>query len=103
MGEDLAGHQVSALVRTGIVNDFERVVFPQYPHLSEIKRVLASSGAPEAAVYASLSGSGSALFGLYRGQKDGEAACERLRDAGVESLLTRTMPRQAYWREMIQE
>ena len=102
-GEDLAGPQVSALVRTGIVNDFERVVFPQYPLLSEIKRVLASSGTPEAALHASLSGSGSALFGLYRGRGDAEAACARLGEMGVESLLTRNLPRPVYWREMIQE
>ena len=65
---DLAGPQVSALVRTGIANDFEPVVFLQHPLLSEIKRTLAASGTPEAALHASLSGSGSALFGLYRGQ-----------------------------------
>src|SRR5262249_20169392 len=67
--EDLAGRQESALVRTGICswiqNDFEQVVFPQHPSLREIKRLLAASGTPEAAIHASLSGSGSALFGLY--------------------------------------
>ncbi len=101
LGEDLAGPMVSALVRTGIVNDFERVVFPQYPLLSEIKRVLASSSSPEAALHASLSGSGSALFGLYRAQGDAEAARERLRQMGVESLLTRTLPRPEYWQKML--
>ena len=43
-GENLAGPQESALVRTGITswiqNDFERVVFPQHPSLAEIKRIL---------------------------------------------------------------
>ncbi len=81
--EDLAGPQESALVRTGISswiqNDFERVVFPQHPSLAEIKRLLAASGTPEAALHASLSGSGSALFGLYLTRGDAEAACERLR------------------------
>ncbi len=48
-----------------IQNDFERVVFPQHPPLCEIKRLLASADMPEAALHASLSGSGSALFGLY--------------------------------------
>jgi 4-diphosphocytidyl-2-C-methyl-D-erythritol kinase len=100
-GGDLAGPQVSALVRTGIANDFESVVFLQHPLLSEIKRTLAASGTPEAALHASLSGSGSALFGLYRGQGDAEAACERLRAMGVRSLLTRTLPRITYWRQMI--
>jgi 4-diphosphocytidyl-2-C-methyl-D-erythritol kinase len=100
--KDLAGPQVSALVRTGIVaNDFESVVFPQHPLLSEIKRTLAAAGTPEEALLASLSGSGSALFGLYRGQSDAEAAQERLRAIGVESLLTVTLPRDEYWRQML--
>jgi 4-diphosphocytidyl-2-C-methyl-D-erythritol kinase len=103
VGEDLAGPQVSALVRTGIANDFEQVVFPQHPLLSEIKRTLAAAGTPEEALHASLSGSGSALFGLYRGQGDAEAARERLRGIGVQSLLTRTLPRAAYWRQMLQQ
>ncbi len=100
-GKDLAGPQVSALVRTGIANDFEQVVFLQHPLLSEIKRTLAASGTPEAAIHASLSGSGSALYGLYRGQRDAEAARQRLRTAGVQSLLTRTLPRPQYWRQML--
>ncbi len=103
--EDLAGPQESALVRTGISswiqNDFERVVFPQHPSLAEIKRLLLGFGTPEAALYASLSGSGSALYGLYLTRGDAEAACERLRPAGVRSELTRTLPRAAYWREML--
>jgi 4-diphosphocytidyl-2-C-methyl-D-erythritol kinase len=102
---DLAGPQESALVRTGISswirNDFERVVFPQHPPLAEIKRLLAASGTPEAALHASLSGSGSALFGLYLTRGDAEAARARLRPAGVASYLTRTLPRSAYWREML--
>jgi 4-diphosphocytidyl-2-C-methyl-D-erythritol kinase len=102
---NLAGPLESALVRTGITNwianDFERVVFRQHPSLAEIKRILAASDPPEAALHASLSGSGSALFGLYRTQGDAEAARERLRVAGVKSLLTRTLPRAKYWREML--
>jgi 4-diphosphocytidyl-2-C-methyl-D-erythritol kinase len=103
--ENLAGPMESALVRTGItswiVNDFERVVFPQHPSLAEIKRILLGSGTPEAALHASLSGSGSALFGLYRTRGDAEAARERLRPMGVASLLTRTLQRAKYWREML--
>jgi 4-diphosphocytidyl-2-C-methyl-D-erythritol kinase len=102
---DHAGPMESALVRTGIMswieNDFERVVFAQHPPLAEIKRILAGSETPEAALYASLSGSGSALYGLYLTQGDAESACERLQRAGVRSELTRTLPRAAYWREMI--
>jgi 4-diphosphocytidyl-2-C-methyl-D-erythritol kinase len=106
---DLAGPQESALVRTGISswirNDFERVVFPQHPPLAEIKRILAASGTPEAALHASLSGSGSALFGLFLTRGAAEAAQARLRkqfqEIEVRSLLTRTLPRQVYWRGML--
>ena len=105
-GEDLAGRQESALVRTGITswiqNDFERVVFRQHPSLAEIKRLLAAAGTPEEALLASLSGSGSALFGLYLARGDAEAACDRLKRAGVQFFLTRTLPRDRYWREMLE-
>lgn len=108
-GEDLAGPPGFALVRTGITNwienDFERVVFPQYPSLAEIKHLLAGPGTPEAAVYAALSGSGSALFGLYQSQGDAQAAADRVRKQiqGVEVRSTRTLPRTEYWSGMILE
>ncbi len=106
-GKDLAGPIESALVRTGItswiLNDFERVVFPQHPSLAEIKRTLAASGTPEAALHASLSGSGSALFGLYLTRGDAERALDRLRQhEGVRCTLTRTLPRTLYWQQMLQ-
>ena len=40
---DLAETPLLALVRTGIANDFEEVVFAQYPSLADIVRVLAAS------------------------------------------------------------
>lgn len=45
-----------------LVNDFETTVFDKYPELAAIKHSLYESGA----VYASMSGSGSALFAIYR-------------------------------------
>lgn len=45
-----------------LVNDFEETVFSKHPELAAIKRSLYDSGA----VYASMSGSGSALFAIYR-------------------------------------
>ena len=45
-----------------LVNDFETTVFAKYPRLAEIKQSLYDGGA----VYASMSGSGSALYALYR-------------------------------------
>lgn len=43
-------------------NDFETTVFARHPELKRIKDSLYDSGA----VYAAMSGSGSALFGIYR-------------------------------------
>jgi 4-diphosphocytidyl-2-C-methyl-D-erythritol kinase len=107
-GEDLAGPQESALVRTGITswieNDFERVIFPQHPSLAEIKRLLEGAGTPEAALHASLSGSGSALFGLYKSRGDAEAAQDRLCQVpNVEARITWTLPRAGYWSQMLVE
>lgn len=44
-----------------LVNDFEQTVFARHPELASIKQSLYDSGA----VYASMSGSGSALFAIY--------------------------------------
>lgn len=99
----LAGNSLFALVRSGIENDFETVVFPQYPILREIKRLLEGSMQETQAVYAALSGSGSALFGLYRSHSDAGAAQQRLQQAGVKAIVTATMPRPLYWNEMFAE
>lgn len=45
-----------------LVNDFEASVFAEHPELAAMKQSLYDSGA----TYASMSGSGSALFALYR-------------------------------------
>ena len=48
--------------KDALVNDFETTVFKAHPELEAIKNSLYDSGA----VYAAMSGSGSALFALYR-------------------------------------
>jgi 4-diphosphocytidyl-2-C-methyl-D-erythritol kinase len=100
---DLAENPLLALVRTGIENDFESVVFPQYPLLGNIKRTLAvpDPEAPEqSAIYAALSGSGSAVFGLYATTEAARAAQQRLGKLGITAHRTRTLPRAEYWRDM---
>ncbi|MDQ2834620.1 MAG: 4-(cytidine 5'-diphospho)-2-C-methyl-D-erythritol kinase [Acidobacteriota bacterium] len=102
---DLAENTLLALVRTGIGNDFEQVVFPQYPSLRITKRQLMGSDSDSPAVYAALSGSGSALFGLYRSEADAKAAQQRVHssDSGVRTFLTETLPRDEYWNTMFAE
>jgi len=80
------------LVRTGIENDFEKVVFPQYPELCEVKRVLERSGAQ----YASLSGSGSAIYGLFESKTKAEVAARKLEKSGTRALVSSTLTRRQY-------
>jgi 4-diphosphocytidyl-2-C-methyl-D-erythritol kinase len=81
------------LVRTGIENDFEKVVFPQHPELSEVKRVLAQSGAR----YASLSGSGAAVYGLFDSRAGAARAAKNLIQRGTAAVVTSTLTRRQYW------
>lgn len=100
--DDLAENTLLALVRTGIENDFERVVFPIHPSLREIKHLLMGNGSGQA-LYAALSGSGSALFGLYRSEADARQAQQRVQDAGTKAIVTQTLPRSLYWTRMFAE
>lgn len=102
---DLAENTLLALVRTGIgsnglQNDFEEVVFPQYPSLRITKRQLMGSDSDSPALYAALSGSGSALFGLYKSEADAQAAQQRVQASGVKAFVTATLPRAEYWTSM---
>ncbi len=96
-GRSRAEIQLLDLVHTGIENDFERVVFPQYPELRQVKRVLERAGA----FYASLSGSGSALYGLFHNRSSAETAAARLRKAGTSAVATSTLRRVEYWKKFL--
>jgi 4-diphosphocytidyl-2-C-methyl-D-erythritol kinase len=85
------------LVRAGIENDFEQVVFPKYPELREVKRFLERSGA----LYASLSGSGSSIYGLFSSRSDAQKAAGRLSRSGTPSVATRTLTRTLYWKKLV--
>ncbi|HEV2696800.1 MAG TPA: hypothetical protein VGU90_02335 [Terriglobales bacterium] len=84
------------LVRTGIENDFERVVFPQYPELRRVKSVLEQAGAR----YASLSGSGSALYGLFASRARAAVAAKKLTQQGTRAVVTSTLTRRQYWKKL---
>ena len=96
LGRGRAENPLLDLVRTGIENDFERVVFPQYPELREVKRALERAGA----FYASLSGSGSAMYGLFASRAAAERAVARLRKSGLSVVATTTLTRRQYWKKI---
>lgn len=55
-----------------IINDFEASVFPNHPELPRLKESLIRSGA----IYASMSGSGSAIFGIYDNESSARKAAD---------------------------
>lgn len=61
-----------------IVNDFEKSVGPAHPEIEEIKRALKTNGA----CYASMSGSGSAVYGLFEDETSARAASAILTEFG---------------------
>ena len=95
-GRGRAENPLLELVRAGIKNDFEEVVFPEYPELREGKRVLESAGAK----YASLSGSGSTLYGLFATGQAAVRAAASLRKQGWKAEATTTLTRSQYWRQI---
>ena len=68
-------------------NDFENLVFSEYPEIGEIKRQISESGA----VYASLSGSGSGVFGLYDSMDEAENGKEKL-GKDYDSYILKLIP-----------
>jgi 4-diphosphocytidyl-2-C-methyl-D-erythritol kinase len=96
-GGSRAGSLLLDLVRTGIENDFEKVVFPLYPELRDIKGALERAGSR----YASLSGSGSTLYGLFRSSADASKTVSHLRRQGLNAVATSTLTRQKYWEKSL--
>jgi 4-diphosphocytidyl-2-C-methyl-D-erythritol kinase len=96
-GRGRAENPLLELVRAGIENDFEQVVFPEYPELSNGKCALLRAGAK----YASLSGSGSTLYGLFASRAAAVRATAQLRKQGWAAQTTATLPRRAYWRRVV--
>ncbi len=88
----------SELSKPAAENDFEPVVFARYPRLKLLKRQLEGSGARAAM----LSGSGSALFGIYSSRSQAERACRRL--GNVEAFRVSFVSRARYrslWRRWL--
>jgi 4-diphosphocytidyl-2-C-methyl-D-erythritol kinase len=75
-------------------NDLEPVVAARHPEIARLVARFRRAGAREAA----MSGSGSAVFGLFDTRPAAEAAARALASRGVDTLTTRTLNRAAYRR-----
>jgi 4-diphosphocytidyl-2-C-methyl-D-erythritol kinase len=80
------------------VNDFETVVFEQFPQLARLKQRLVKLGANPAM----MTGSGSALFGLFRTREQVNRAAKSFNDESVFpiSLVSRARYRSLWWRSL---
>ena len=67
--------------RASYHNDFEEVVFRRFPRIADLKRRLIAEGASRAL----MSGSGSAVFGVFGSSRRARAAARALRAAGFEA------------------
>lgn len=72
-----------------MINDLEPPVVRRHPGIHAVKVQLKERGATAAA----MSGSGSAVFGLFRTRAVAEGAAKSLKRGGMRALVTRTLSR----------
>lgn len=76
-------------------NQLEETIFRFHPSLEGVKSLLREQGAAAAMV----SGTGSAVYGLFP-DRDRAAAARSALPAGTDSALVETLPREKYWTEL---
>ena len=77
-----------------MINDLEPPVVRRHPEIASLKARLREAGA----VAAAMSGSGSAVFGLFKSRAVGRKVLRPLSKGGARALLTRTLSRAEYER-----
>ena len=81
-----------SLSKGELVNDLEAPVVARHPEIARIIRALKQAGATHAA----MSGSGSAVFGLFTRRSDAAGAAAALASRARRALMTRTLNRSRY-------
>ncbi len=76
-------------------NGLETVIFRSYPQLAELKSLLRDRGATLSLV----SGSGSAVFGLFHDRERAQVALDAARTRGP-AVLVETLSRDRYWESL---
>ena len=76
-------------------NDLERVIFRAYPELERWKIFFREQGA----LLSQVSGSGSAVYGLFADAESAEEAQRRL-PGTTDARLAATLPREGYWAQL---
>ena len=64
-------------------NDFEDIVIPIYPEIRDIKELFKKNNA----LFSSLSGSGSTIFGVYKDRDFAECISKSMQDSGHQSIV----------------
>lgn len=77
-----------------MINDLEAPIARHHPEIDQMKAALRRAGA----IAAAMSGSGSAVFGLFQKQRDALLALDRLTGSGWRALLTQSLGRGEYAR-----
>ncbi len=65
-------------------NDFEEIVFEEYPEVGSVKKTILESGA----IFASMSGSGSSVYGFFQEEKSAANVMQQLNSKGYRTFLT---------------
>ena len=76
---------------SGLINSLEEAVFSLYPQIEIIKGLFIANKAELSLV----SGSGSAVFGLFKTRKNAQKAFEEI-NSRYSGIITKTLPRQEY-------
>jgi 4-diphosphocytidyl-2-C-methyl-D-erythritol kinase len=81
-----------ALPESELGNDLERPIVQRHPGMARLSASLLTDGA----LYAGMSGSGSAVFGIFLSREAAEAAARALARRGCRTLVTRALNRKRF-------